>query len=99
MIDMSRIVGLDWDDGNRGKNARHGVDDREVEEVFLNEPLHLSRDYVHSVSEPRYRALGRTDTGRRLTVFFTFRADATLVRAISARPMSRKERATYEEAS
>ncbi len=26
---------FDWDEGNRGKNLRHGVHDWEIEEAFL----------------------------------------------------------------
>ena len=44
----------------------------------------------------RYFALGWTDTGRELMVAFTLRS--SLLRVISARPMSRRERRVYGEA-
>ncbi|MEK7371273.1 MAG: BrnT family toxin, partial [candidate division NC10 bacterium] len=50
----------------------------------------------HSAQEVRYFALGRTDTGRELMVAFTLRG--SLLRVISARPMSRRERRVYGEA-
>lgn len=98
MIDLSPIEGFQWDDGNSRKSAiRHEVDQSEAEQVFFHEPLLIVHDIVHSVSELRLHALGRTDSGRLLHVTFTLRADGTLVRVISARAMSRKERERYEQ--
>ncbi|MBI3517219.1 MAG: BrnT family toxin, partial [Proteobacteria bacterium] len=42
-------------------------------------------------------ALGQTASGRRLHVTFTLRGGGALIRVISARTMSRKERRRYEE--
>ena len=96
MIDLSKIVGFDWDKGNQRKNEAHGVTQFETEQVFFMEPL-ITDDISHSQKEPRYRALGVTETGRKLAVIFTLRADETLIRVISARDMYRKERKHYEE--
>lgn len=97
MIDFGRIVGFDWDQGNARKSAdKHGVDQSEAEQVFLNNPLLVSVDVRHSERESRWHALGRTNADRRLHVTFTLRADDTLVRVISARDMSRDERGRYE---
>lgn len=98
MIDWSRIIGFDWDDGNSRKSAiKHAVSPAEAEQVFLNEPLLILEDVRHNMSEPRFHALGRTDDGRCLHVSFTLRREATLIRVISARDMHRKERARYEQ--
>jgi uncharacterized DUF497 family protein len=91
-------VGFDWDEGNARKNEKHGVSQSEVEQVFLNAPLLLADDLKHSQREPRFHALGRTNEERWLHVTFTERANGTLIRLISARTMSRKERAVYEQA-
>ena len=99
MIDLSKIVGFDWDEGNARKNERHGVSAAEAEQAFFNVPLLLLDDPRHSESEPRSHALGKTAEERRLHLSFTLRKDATLIRVISARGMSRKERAIYEQAS
>jgi uncharacterized DUF497 family protein len=97
MIDLARIVGFEWDDGNLHKSLdKHGVDQTEAEQVFLDERLIVSDDVGHSEAEIRYQALGATFGRRRLHVTFTLRADGTLIRVISARDMSRKERAQYE---
>ena len=63
-----------------------------------NQPLLLLEDGTHSQSEPRFHALGKTDTGRILHITFTLRQSSALVRVISARDMHRKERAIYENA-
>jgi uncharacterized DUF497 family protein len=90
------LTGFDWDSANwRKSELRHGVAAAEAQEVLLNEPL-CQVDTEHSDLEQRYVALGRTNEGRRLFVAFTVRRNR--VRIISARPMSRKERAIYEEA-
>jgi uncharacterized DUF497 family protein len=97
MIEMTKIIGFDWDDGNRLKNEKHRVDSFETEQVFFNQPLIIVSDEVHSRFEVRFHALGITNEGRTLQVTFTLRQDDTHIRVISARDMSRKERRIYEE--
>jgi uncharacterized DUF497 family protein len=97
MIDLRLIEGFDWDAGNIRKNLdKHGVTQMEAEQVFAGQPL-LAEDTAHSKDEPRYQALGQTDDGRRLHVAFTLRGNGKRIRIISARDMSRKERAIYAE--
>src|SRR3977135_4182647 len=93
MIDLERIAGFDWDDGNSRKSAdKHGVGQAEAEPGFLNTPLLLLNDPEHSAIEQRYHAYGKTHPCRLLQIAFTLRQDATLLRIISVRPMSAKER-------
>ena len=93
-MNLSRIVGFDWDDGNACKNEAHGVNRVEAEQVFFNLPL-VAPDPEHSRDEPRYHALGFAEHGRLLHLTFTLRNEGTLIRVISARPASRKERSIY----
>lgn len=96
MIDWSQIAGFDWDRGNETKSHdKHGVSRLEAEQVFFNEPLLVLSDLAHSRDEMRYHALGHTDAGRLLHMTFTVRSNGTLIRVISARDMSRKERMVY----
>ena len=91
------LIGFQWDEWNSVKiAAKHGVEPLEAEEIFFNRPLKIASDRVHSTSEIRYAALGRTHEGRLLNVIFTVRGQ--LIRVISARPMNRKERKLHEEA-
>jgi len=97
MIDLSAIVGFDWDDGNSRKNLdKHRVTQAEAEQVF-NSEIMLAEDIKHSQDEPRYQALGSTIDGRLLHVTFTLRDANRKIRVISARDMQRKERAYYEQ--
>jgi len=98
MIDFSKIVGFDWDDGNARKNDKHGVSMAESEQVFFNAPLLLLEDGSHSQLEPRLHALGKSDGQRLLHITFTLRQAGQLIRVISVRDMHRKERAVYEQA-
>ncbi|MFN3674273.1 MAG: BrnT family toxin [Bosea sp. (in: a-proteobacteria)] len=96
MLDLRRLVGFDWDEGNIRKNAaKHAVSQLECEQTFFNEPLLLLPDIKHSEAEDRWHALGRSDQGRLLHITFTVRGEATLIRIISARDMSRRERGYY----
>jgi uncharacterized protein len=98
MLDLSQAIGFDWDDGNQRKSAdKHDVGQMEAEQVFLDPRLLVLLDEKHSAQERRYHAYGSTAAGRLLQVSFTMRQNATLVRVISVRAMSRKERSRYEE--
>ena len=99
MIDFGKVIGFQWDEGNVRKNElSHEVTQAEAEEVFEKAPL-VVPDVVHSKDEQRFNALGHTATGRRLHLTFTLREGNTLIRVISARAMSRKERNRYEQES
>jgi uncharacterized protein len=94
---LKGVQGFEWDEGNARKNEqKHGVTDREVEEIFFNNSLIIGRS-PKGQPEVRYAALGQTYGSRLLAVVFTIRSKR--IRVISARPMSRKERKLYEEES
>jgi uncharacterized DUF497 family protein len=98
-MDMNKIVGFDWDDGNSGKSVdKHHVSRPEAESVFFTDPLVIVEDTRHSDRERRLNALGKTRQNRLLHIAFTLRQNETLIRVISARDMNRKERKIYEQA-
>ncbi|PKL10161.1 MAG: hypothetical protein CVV51_00140 [Spirochaetae bacterium HGW-Spirochaetae-7] len=89
------VIGFEWDEYNTHKNRnKHAVEPGECEELFFNMPLVVSPDTNHSSLEPRYHALGSSDTGRLLLIVFTVRNKR--IRVILARDQSRKERHVYE---
>ena len=93
-VKLFNCTGFDWDRNNVEKIwARHKVSPFECEQVFFNEPLVAHEDVRHSRDEARYYILGQTDKKRPLFVVFTVRKN--LVRVISARDMSKKERQAY----
>lgn len=91
---LKECFGFQWDDGNSDKNwISHQVTKSECEQIFFNQPLLVEDDEKHSKTEIRYYALGRTDNERKLFIVFTIREN--LIRIISARDMSKKEREVY----
>lgn len=96
MLELESATGFQWDAGNAGKHRKHDVTDAEAEQVFFCPDLLVATDVRHSDVEPRFHALGETLSGKKLHVTFTLRAEGALIRVISARAMSRKERTVYE---
>jgi uncharacterized DUF497 family protein len=90
-------VEFDWDEGNEGKNLRHGVHDWEIEEALLDLDLvRVNRRVVEG--EERFAVLGRAEgSGRYLKIIYTVRVRGRtrLVRPISAVDMDASERASY----
>ena len=96
MIDLSATIGFDWDKGNVHKSQdKHDLSAAESEQVFFNQPLTVVEDVQHSQAELRFHAFGVTDSNRQLHITFTVRAEGTLIRIISARDMSLRERKWY----
>ena len=94
---LAQATGFEWDEGNASKSwTKHEVTPAECEQVFFRTPLLVTGDERHSTDEQRYIALGQTLASRLLFVSFTLRG--TLIRPISVRPMSRREREVYQHA-
>jgi uncharacterized protein len=92
---LSQCTGFEWDEGNSRKNwMKHKVTPSECEQIYFNQPLIVKNDNKHSKLETRYYALGKTDGSRKLFIAFTVRNN--LIRVISARDMSRKEREAFD---
>jgi uncharacterized protein len=73
---------------------KHNVTTDEVEQVFHNRPRIQFVESGDVEGEDMYRALGRTDDGRCLAVFFVYKGENTAL-VISAREMSPRERKSY----
>jgi hypothetical protein len=84
--------------GTDKKCTRHGVSLHAIEALFQR-PIAMFRDRDHSRVEERFKAIGKTDTGRRVLIVFALREriGGTFIRPISARYMHAKEVAHYEE--
>ena len=96
VFELLKWEGFDWDEGNLVENwEKHRVSASECEQIFFNSPLVAGLDEKHSDREPRYYALGITDAKRRLFIAFTVRRK--LIRVISARDMSQKERKVFDK--
>jgi uncharacterized DUF497 family protein len=92
---LEACTSFDWDEGNLLKNwEKHRVAPSECEQVFFNQPFTVASDDIHSTTESRLYALGRTDQGRFLFLVITIRGES--IRVISARDMNKRERKVYE---
>ncbi len=92
---LNKPIEFDWDKGNSGKNEKHGVSDKEAEEIFFDNKKKTFKDRVHSQNEERLRMVGETKEGRLLFVVYTLRKEK--IRVISARDINRKEVRLYEK--
>ena len=90
-----RVFEFEWDEANIDKNKKHNVEDKEAEEVFLDERKKIFKDKLHSGGEERFRVVGKTKRGRLLFVAFAKRKNK--IRIISARDINKKEVYLYEE--
>lgn len=77
-----------WDDDNIDHISVHGVTQWEVEQLFRRSPK------VRRAREDRYQAAGTTKAGRYLLVHFRYFGHG-VVRPITARDMTAKERRSY----
>jgi uncharacterized DUF497 family protein len=90
---------FEWDPGKARTNAaKHGVSFGEAATIFADPNGLDGPDLRHSSLELRRLRIGRALTGRILMVAYTGRSSADgeeVVRIISARRASRKERSAY----
>lgn len=89
---------FEWDGEKATFNIKkHGVSFEEAQTVLYDPLAYIFDDAAHSSVEKREIIIGHSLLGRLLLVCFTERAPF-VVRIISARPATRKERKDYEEA-
>ena len=90
------VLGFEWDPEKAVTNLeRHGISFEEARTVFGDPLGRIVDDPRHSVGERRFVLLGRSDQQRLLAVMFTERRE--VVRVISARLATRRERRDYEK--
>jgi uncharacterized protein len=90
-----KIVGFIWLEEIVEKlAAKHQVIPDEVEQVFDNQPGIKRMNKGQFRGEDVYRALGQTDTGRYLVVFFIHKLTHEAL-ILSARDIDDKERKSY----
>ncbi len=91
---LAKSPEFSWDEGNSQKSAeKHGVTCAEAESLLERTFVLAGRVVSPIYAEPRWVLFGETDTGKLVTMVFTRRGSG--LRAISCRPMGRKERKFY----
>ncbi len=87
-----------WDPKKDSQNRRkHRVSFAEAETVFGDEHALLIDDPEHSTAEDRFILLGVSAKLRILVVAHAYREDQGLIRIISARKATRRERDIYNQ--
>ncbi len=87
---------FEWDTNKAQLNAgKHGVTFEEASEVFGDALSITVPDPDHSEDEARFVIFGKSLKERYLVASFTERGGR--IRVISARQMTRRERAAYEQ--
>lgn len=76
-------------------SSKHGVTFDEALTVFADPLTRIFEDEAHSIDERREVAVGYSQPGRLLVVFFTEREAA--IRIFSARQVTKRERHDYEK--
>ena len=93
-----KILGFLWlEDIVEKLVQKHGVRQQKVREVFDHASHFEFVEKGHYPGENAYAALGQTDAGRYLTIFFVYKRDRRAL-IISARDMTRAERRRYGKA-
>ena len=75
-------------------DEKHSVTRFEVENLFNRKPIFSKIQKGHIKGENLYRALGQTEFGRYLAVFFIYKRTREAL-VVSARDMTDKERKYY----
>lgn len=87
-----------WDQAKARANVKkHGVSFDEAQSVFADEEARLLDDPDHSEDENRFILLGMSAVFRLLIVVHAYREDGGLIRIISARRATPRERRAYTQ--
>jgi len=88
---------FEWDQNKAVANhQKHGVHFQEAQTVFYNPLACIFDDELHSGNEQREIIIGHSIKGPLLLVCFVGEAPS-VIRIISARPATNRERQDYEE--
>lgn len=89
---------FEWDENKNSINKRkHKLSFEEAKTVFYDDNAILFDDPDHSIYEERFLILGFTNTSRICIVSHCYRDSDGLIRIISARQATKKEKRYYEE--
>ena len=87
---------FEWDRAKSEANQKkHGVSFEEAQTVFFEDSAVIFDDPDHSREEQRFLLLGASDARRILVVAHCYREEEELVRIISAREETRREREAF----
>jgi hypothetical protein len=89
-------VHFEWDERKSATNLKkHGVSFDEAKSAFYDDHARLMDDPDHSEDEDRFILLGLSSALRVLVVCHCYRSEAGVIRIISARKATARERKFY----
>ena len=89
-------ISFTWDERkNRQNQKKHGVSFEEAQSVFFDDEAREFFDPDHSEDEARFLLVGRSYRLRVLLICHCYRELEGVIRIISARRATKKERAAY----
>lgn len=89
---------FEWDEArNRANQKKHGISFAEAQTVFFDENALEFYDMGHGETEDRFLMLGQSFRLRTLVACHCYREPEDVIRIISARKATAKERRTYQE--
>ena len=92
---MKKLI-FEWDDAKSDVNqSKHDISFEEAQTVFFDESALEFEDPDHSIEEERFLFLGFSLKLKVLVVCHCYRSDDSIIRIISARKATKKERKVY----
>ena len=92
------IISFEWDPNkNRLNLKKHGISFEEAKSAFADENAKLIDDPDHSETEDRFILIGLSLRNRTLVVCHCYRESEEIIRIISARKATRKEKTSYSQ--
>ena len=89
-------ISFTWDERkNRQNQKKHGVSFEEAQSVFFDDEAREFFDPDHSQDEARFLLVGRSYRLRVLLICHCYREREGVIRIVSARRATKKERAAY----
>ncbi len=90
-------LSFEWDENKNEINKRkHGISFETASEVFYDDDAVLFDDPDHSVGEERFLIIGMTYSSKVCIVSHCYRAADSIIRLISAREATAKEKKAYQ---
>ena len=90
------MIRFDWDERkNKSNQKKHGVSFEEAQGVFFDDDALVFDDPEHSADEARFLIYGKSFRLRILMVCHCYLVEESVIRIISARKATSKERFFY----
>lgn len=87
-----------WDENkNEINKKKHGISFEEATEVFSDDNAILFDDPDHSLEEDRFLVIGAIKSSKICIVSHCYKDDDNIIRLISAREATKRERTVYQE--